>query len=450
MQWRDLGLIRRSGLMDEAWYLSNNPDVARIRADPALHYLLHGGFEGRDPSPDFHSAWYLKTHADARTKGVNPLVHFLRTRPAGEAKVPTRSDGGSRGPFMKAYLREIRSSASNWWEDNDDPTRIGPRTGEDMPREGDVEGSVRAAIQLVDPYQDRWEWLFGKLADKTSREVLVKVLAFRALDHRRVRLPLNTPSYWKDLERMKRLAEGADEIPLAFHDWRLQRMDLHSIGIPLSIYGTPKGCYQALVLEQYRCGKVAVKPGDYVVDGGACWGETALYFARRAGPRGRVFSFEFLPENLAILQRNLALNPEFSGSVQIIERALWKESESRLTFEANGPATCVDEEGPGESATVPTLSIDDLVSQQELPRLDFIKLDIEGAELRALQGAASSLARFRPKLAISVYHQLQDFFEIPEFLDALGLGYRFFLRHFTIHGAETVLFAEAPRPRRTQ
>jgi hypothetical protein len=50
--------------------------------------------------------------------------------------------------------------------------------------------------------------------------------------------------------------------------------------------------------------------------------------------------------------------------------------------------------------------------------------------------------QFKPKLAITVCHYFKDFWEIPRFLDGLGLGYRFYLRHFTIHAEETVLFAK--------
>lgn len=46
--------------------------------DPALHYLLHGGTEGRDPSPYFSSRWYLEAYPDVKAAGLNPLVHYLR------------------------------------------------------------------------------------------------------------------------------------------------------------------------------------------------------------------------------------------------------------------------------------------------------------------------------------------------------------------------------------
>ena len=63
---QDLNLIRNSGLFDRDWYLAHNPDVANAKVDPALHYLLHGGFEDRDPGPDFSSKWYLDTYQDVK------------------------------------------------------------------------------------------------------------------------------------------------------------------------------------------------------------------------------------------------------------------------------------------------------------------------------------------------------------------------------------------------
>jgi hypothetical protein len=68
-------------------------------------------------------------------------------------------------------------------------------------------------------------------------------------------------------------------------------------------------------------------------------------------------------------------------------------------------------------------------------------MDIEGSELKGLQGAEETICTFRPKLAISLYHKDEDIIMIPEYLHKLDLGYEFFLDHFTIHRWETVLFA---------
>ena len=95
-----------------------------------------------------------------------------------------------------------------------------------------------------------------------------------------------------------------------------------------------------------------------------------------------------------------------------------------------------------ESAVeVQTQTIDDFVSEQSIKKIDFIKMDIEGSEPNALKGAEGTIRKHRPKLAIAIYHDLRHFASIPNWIDGLGLGYRFYVGHFTIHAAETVLFA---------
>lgn len=74
---RMMELIRESGLFDAGWYLAKNPDIPEAQADPLLHYLRYGGFEGRDPGPLFCSRWYLNSYEDVRSSGLNPLVHYL-------------------------------------------------------------------------------------------------------------------------------------------------------------------------------------------------------------------------------------------------------------------------------------------------------------------------------------------------------------------------------------
>lgn len=70
-------LIRASGFFDEAWYLSNNPDVAQAKVNPLFHFVRYGGGEGRDPGPNFSSTYYLDKYPDVRIAQINPLVHYL-------------------------------------------------------------------------------------------------------------------------------------------------------------------------------------------------------------------------------------------------------------------------------------------------------------------------------------------------------------------------------------
>ena len=71
-------IVLASQLFDKTWYLEHNPDVAASKVDPLKHYLLHGGFEGRDPGPDFSSQIYLEKYEDVRLARINPLIHYLQ------------------------------------------------------------------------------------------------------------------------------------------------------------------------------------------------------------------------------------------------------------------------------------------------------------------------------------------------------------------------------------
>jgi predicted O-methyltransferase YrrM len=70
--------INRSVFFSESYYLQNNPDVAKSGMNPARHYLLYGGFEGRNPSRKFDSAFYLEQNPDVKASGMNPLLHYIR------------------------------------------------------------------------------------------------------------------------------------------------------------------------------------------------------------------------------------------------------------------------------------------------------------------------------------------------------------------------------------
>lgn len=68
-------------------------------------------------------------------------------------------------------------------------------------------------------------------------------------------------------------------------------------------------------------------------------------------------------------------------------------------------------------------------------------MDIEGAELKALEGAENLIRNAHPKLAICVYHKNEDIDQIPRLLLEYYPEYRFYLRHYSVTKAETVLYA---------
>ena len=87
------------------------------------------------------------------------------------------------------------------------------------------------------------------------------------------------------------------------------------------------------------------------------------------------------------------------------------------------------------------VSIDEFVESTRLQRVDFIKLDVEGAEIQAILGAVKSIKKYSPKLAISLYHNVHDLFRIPQLLQEINDTYTYHLGHH--HGAlfETILYA---------
>jgi FkbM family methyltransferase len=291
-----------------------------------------------------------------------------------------------------------------------------------------------------------YQGTYALLADQASRDLMVKLLAYRVLGGNRVRLPTNNAHYWKAVASLGRLVRKRAVRDILFSNWHLHLFDLEEIGFPVRLIAHDLTVLDTFLLEQYRFNRadkvVEVEPGDVVIDAGGGWGDTALYAACRTGEKGAVFCFEFLPDNLSILEENLALNLHLKDKISIVQEAAWDRSGENLSFVPQGPGTHIsldETDGP----VVQTRAIDDFVRQRELERVDFVKMDIEGAELKALQGAQQTLRMFRPKLAISLYHRNEDFYAIPRYLNDLGIGYKFYLDHSSIHREETMLFAIA-------
>jgi len=311
---------------------------------------------------------------------------------------------------------------------------------------GEGRQTVLGGLKFVEPHLADLEWLYGVLADNESREILIKLAAYRALEHRKVKLPLNNTAHWNILRKAQELRHGGESVDTGFMGRKVQKLRLDDFGYPIEMFISPGGIVTQFVEQQYRCetadGPIECAPGDTVIDAGGCYGDTALYFAHKAGSTGQVASFEFLPDNLGIYRKNLALNPSLAERIRIYEHPVWSGSGEELFISEMGPGTSVGRSSSDPDARkVTTLKIDDLVGNGDLEKVDFIKMDIEGAEMEALKGAENVLRKFRPKLAVTVYHDFRDFWTIPQFLDSLGLGYRFYLRHFKIHAEETVLFA---------
>jgi FkbM family methyltransferase len=295
------------------------------------------------------------------------------------------------------------------------------------------------------PHFSALDWLYSTLNDADSKSLLVDLVAYHIMGARHIKLPLPSPEYWS--LRKKAYSVQFDKAPMHSNSggFDLSLQDFDAFGFPARLILPNGGYLNTFALEQYACPSLGVcaKSGDFVIDAGACWGDTAVYFAHKVGPKGKVFSFEFVPENLAVFRENLELNPDLAHRIEVVPHPIWSSSGISMGHSKQGPGAKVEPNGDTCRELPVSLSIDDFVEKYQVPRVDLIKMDIEGAEFDALKGAIQTISTHKPELAICVYHSKDDLTRLAHFIDSLNLGYRFALGHFTIHAEETVLFANS-------
>lgn len=189
--------------------------------------------------------------------------------------------------------------------------------------------------------------------------------------------------------------------------------------------------------EQYFIPEVlsAIHKPLNLVDGGAYTGELYQKIKDFNIKLEHWYCFEADSENynkLLIQTEKMNL-----GGVQIcVKKGLWSE-EGILYFDAdkNTSSKIVDYETENQ---IETISLNKYFKNRNC---NFIKMDIEGAEYAALCGAIDIIKRDRPILAISIYHSLEDYYRIPEFLMDDLQNYSFYIRHHALILCETVLYA---------
>lgn len=194
------------------------------------------------------------------------------------------------------------------------------------------------------------------------------------------------------------------------------------------------------VYDQYSIENVVeVKKGNIVADIGAFIGDTSLYFGRKIGSDGRVYAFEISEKSIEVGKHNMKMNG--IDNVVFINKAVSdRVGKVRFNQNNNNSMNCISDLAisyNGQSfGEVDTISIDEYFLKNGI-KVDFIKADIEGAEMLMLQGAKQTLMSYKPVLAICLYHKKYDFIEIPEFIKSCCPDYKFFFRS----EAEPVLFA---------
>jgi FkbM family methyltransferase len=158
--------------------------------------------------------------------------------------------------------------------------------------------------------------------------------------------------------------------------------------------------------DEYAAFRQVIRPGDCVLDVGANAGGYTILFAQWVGPAGRVYAFEPDPRAFAALVRHVALNGVLDRVVAVNAAVSDGSGSARLRLAAaTGLSHVTDaEDERAEDITVDAVSIDGFCARASLCP-SFIKIDIEGAELRALRGARRTLAASQPRVFVEMHPQ---------------------------------------------
>ncbi|MFI3177671.1 MAG: FkbM family methyltransferase, partial [Eubacteriales bacterium] len=173
---------------------------------------------------------------------------------------------------------------------------------------------------------------------------------------------------------------------------------------------------------------------EIFADVGVLDGMTSVRFAQRCkGQYEKIYLFEAEASKREEIETTI--NKYELHSTELHVKGLWN-CQDTLSFDGGlcGGSTILE----GGQMTIEVDTLDHLLDGRPIT---FLKMDIEGAELCALEGAKETIRKYKPKLAISIYHKPEDLIEIPMYIKKLVPEYRLYVRHYKWHHGETVLYA---------
>lgn len=313
-------------------------------------------------------------------------------------------------------------------------------------------------IKLSDPLLNRHmeqvlEWINRKAEllwesrslfnDELSKIIFDATLVLRATGFQKFFFP---QTYFDDLIEIVDEKPFTDsDLPGDFLGIPLKIFDIRWIDLPHAIPLKIICCREDLILlnryRQYFVRRhsfdISPVPGDIVLDCGACIGDVSLLFAGLVGRQGEVHMFDPIPIHGRYCRLQASLNPSLAHVLHVNELAV-----GNRTYVKHGDKSDSDKIEPGGLAinSYASTSLDEYASSK-LSHIDFMKMDIEGAEMDAIDGAVKIIREFKPRLAISVYHKPEDLWEIPIKLKSLNPGYElYFGRHSPVIW-ESVIYA---------
>jgi len=180
---------------------------------------------------------------------------------------------------------------------------------------------------------------------------------------------------------------------------------------------------------------IKLQPDEVFLDCGAFIGDTLLDFVKQTqGEYKGVICFEPNKDNINLLQTTI--DREQIRKVKVFPYGL-SDKKQTLRFGGSTENGRISDNG---SEIIECDTVDNLCLCMK-EKVTFIKMDIEGSEYYALNGARELIQRDHPKLAICVYHKKDDFFVLPRLIKEIYAGYKLYFRQYELSGEETVCIA---------
>lgn len=184
-----------------------------------------------------------------------------------------------------------------------------------------------------------------------------------------------------------------------------------------------------------------VKQDDIVIDAGANCGHLSILFSKLVGENGIIYAFEPDRYNIKRILKNKHLNEDLLNNIVIEDMLLWNENTLIDFNEAGTVASSVVWISESDKCIKKqAIRIDDWVAKNNLKKLDFIKMDIEGAETEALEGCIETIKKYKPNFAIASYHIVNGqatYIKVEEFFKKINYPFK----TVRFRGNEIITFA---------
>lgn len=199
---------------------------------------------------------------------------------------------------------------------------------------------------------------------------------------------------------------------------------------------------------------ITLEPGDVVIDVGSRRGEEIAPFLNRMRGSGKViavdpFGDDFVTDYARDFVRGYAADVEFLRAAVFASDGFVKSEttlyEGTVFPQALGGSMELVADGAGEDGepgiVCEAITLDSIIESRKLDRVDLIKMDTEGAEQYLVPGMGDVVARFRPQLAIAIYHQPRDLWTLPLAMQAYCMDYNFYCGRYSPFRFEVVFYA---------